>query len=275
MQTVEEILKATGWTDEEVKALDAKKLGGFTQILSTAQQAQEKAEFEHRAQATQYDETIAPALDKWANDSARLQAEVAFYKTQAEQAKAGGFIPTAAPGTPVAAPELARNPAGQFVAGANPVPGSPQYMTREEGFRALSNTQWVLAEYMRLNNGAVPPDDIETLANEAVAQRLPLRDYAAKKYDFNAKREAIKAGEQKKHDDAIRTEEAARVNKEWAEKVGNNPNLRTAEVSRFATIDKAVKDGTRPDPLKMTREQRHEATRKQIQTEMAANETVQ
>lgn len=271
MKTVEEILRDTGLNDEQIKALDPKVTTGFTTILSSASQAQEAAEFAKRAQSEQYDSQIAPALDSWANDKANLEATVAFYKTQAENAKAGGFLPAEAPNAPPARAAAT----GQFVAGKNEVPGSPQYMTRQEGFAAVSNTQWVLAEFMRLNNGAVPPDDIETIANEAASQRMPLRDYAAKKYDFAAKREAIKAAEQKKHDDAIRAETTAEVDKKWAERGGNNPNVRQAEVSRFATLDKAVKEGARPDPLKMGREQRHQATRQVIAKEIAENSTVQ
>ena len=144
-------------------------------------------------------------------------------------------------------------------------------MTREEGFRAVSNTQWVLAEYMRLHNGAVPPDDIEALANEATVQRMPLRQYVEKKYDFQAKRDKIKADDQKKHDDAIVQATTDKVTKELAERFGSNPALRQAETSRFSTLEKAVKEGQRPDPMKMSREQRHEATRKIIQQEVATN----
>src|SRR4051794_30252905 len=61
------------------------------------------------------------------------------------------------------------------------------------------------------------------------------------------KEAAKKAEEQKKHDDAIRAETLAASNKEWSEKVGNNPNIRQAEVSRFSNLEKAVKAGERPD----------------------------
>src|SRR2546430_9079168 len=101
MKTVEEILRESGLTDEQIKALDAKVLTGVTTVLSTANQAQEQAELARRAQAQQYDSEIAPALDNWANDKARIEAQLAFYKMQAEQAKAGGFLPADAPGTPV------------------------------------------------------------------------------------------------------------------------------------------------------------------------------
>lgn len=271
--TVQEILKATGLTDEQITALDPKVIPAFTQVVSTASQEREAAEFAQRAQKDMYDKDIAPALDNWANEKARLEANVAFYKTQAEQAKAGGFLPTASPADPNPNPNptAGRDPAGKFVAGTGAVPGSPQFMTVEQGWGALNNSQWALVEYMRLHNGAPLPDDLQTLANEAQAQRMDFKTYVAKKYDFDTKREQIKTTEQKKRDDALVADAVAANDKKWAEKVGNNPMVRTATDSRFANIEKAVKEGQRPDPMKMTREQRHAATQREINKEIASN----
>lgn len=277
MPTVEEVLKASGMTDEQITALDAKVKTGFTQVLSTATQTLEQAEAAKRAQAADYDEKIAPALDKWANDSATLTAERDYYKTLAEKAKEGGFVPGAAPFTPPnPAAQPVRSSDGKFVSNVpGTVPGSPTYMTKEEGFRAVTSAQWFVSEYMRLHNGAAPPEDMESLAIEAQAQHIPFRDYVAKKFDFAGKREAIKASEQKKHDDAIRTEEREKTTKEITERLSSNPHVRQAEVSKFSEIRAGIKDGKRPDPLKMTREQRHTATGNAIRSEMAQNETVQ
>jgi membrane-associated HD superfamily phosphohydrolase len=276
MPTVQEILKDSGLTDEQITALDAKVTGAFTQVLSSASQTLEQAELAKRAQAQQYDESIAPALDAWANEKTQKDAEIAFYRAQLEGAKAGGFIPTTAPGTPAPTTSVpGRNPNGTFVAGNNPVPGSPTYMTKEEGFNAVTTATWFISEYMRLNNGSPPPDSLEALANEAAAQRMPLKVYVEKKYEFPAKREAIKVADQKKHDDSIRSEEREKTTKEITERLGSNPMIRQAETSRFSVLDKAVKDGERPNPLKQTREQRHQATRQAIQKEIAANETIQ
>lgn len=271
-KTVAEVLKESGMTDEQIAALDAKALAGFTQILSSASQTLEESERVHRAQEDKFVNEIAPALDTWANEKAAKDSEIAFYKTQLEGAKAGGFIPTTAPGAPTVTTRAAD---GKFVAGANQVPGSPQFMTKEDGFRAITNTQWALTEYMRLHNGAPLPDDLETLNSEAVAQHLPFRDYVAKKYDFSGKRDKIKADEQKKHDDAIVATALAENDKKWAEKVGNNPNTRQAEVSRFSDVRKAVKDGTRPDPLTMTAAERAASTRQAIRRDIVDSETVQ
>ncbi len=271
-KTVAEVLKESGLTDEQIAALDAKVITGVTQVLSTATQTLEQAELAKRAQENQFVNEIAPALDGWANKEANLTAERDYYKSLAEKAKTGGFV---AEVPPFKAAEATRGADGKFVSGANPVPGSPAYVTQREAYQMVASTNWAVTEYMRLHSGQVPPDDLETLNAEAVAQHMPFRAYVEKKYDFSAKREKIKADEQKKHDDAIRLEATEKVNKEWAEKVGNNPNVRIAETSRFSTLEKAVKSGERGDPLKMTPEQRHSATRQAIQKEIAANETVQ
>jgi hypothetical protein len=275
MQTVEEILKASGLTDEQVKALDAKVLSGFTTVISTATQTLDAAELAKRAQQEQYDKEIAPALNNWANDSANLTAERDYYKALALKAKEGGFVPTAepfksdaTPGSPVKDPKT-----GQFLPSGTPVVAAPAGPNKKEVFDIVTSAQWTMAEYMRLHGGAVPPDDIETLANEAVQARMPYRDWVAKKYEFAAKREKIKTDAQKAHDDSIRKEENERVTKELTEKLGNNPNVRQAETSSFSEVRKAVKEGTRPDPLKSTPTERFQPTRAAIRKDIAARES--
>ena len=84
MPSTKEILKATGLTDEQINALDAKILSSFDTVLTTAQQERDAAELASRAQRELYDTQIAPALDQWGNEKATLEATAAFYKTQAE-----------------------------------------------------------------------------------------------------------------------------------------------------------------------------------------------
>jgi hypothetical protein len=281
MKTVEEILRESGLTDEQIKAIDAKAVTAITGIVTTASQTLEQAELAKRAQQHQYDTEIAPALDKWANDSANIAAERDYYKTLALKAKEGGFVPAVEPFTPPATPgSPVKDPAtGKFVPSGTQVHTAPtgDYLTKKDAFDTITAMQWTMAEYMRLHNGAVPPDDMAALANEAVAARMPYRQYVEKKYDFGAKREKIKLDAQKAHDDAIRKEESERVTKEITERLGSNPMVRQAETSQFSEVRKAVADNKRPDPLKMSREERRNATRQQIQKDFAehAAETVQ
>src|SRR5258705_2060263 len=90
-KTVAEVLKETGITDEQIAALDSKATAGFTTILSTAQQAQDKAELAQRATNEKFENEISPALDAWANDKAALSAKMAAYDAALKAAEEGGF----------------------------------------------------------------------------------------------------------------------------------------------------------------------------------------
>lgn len=268
MKTVAEVLKETGMTDEQIAALDPKVVTGVTTILSTAQSAQDAAENAKRLQAQQYDQEIAPALDAWGSEKATLTAQANYYKTLAEQAKAGGFLPGDAPFKPPVA-ETTRAADGKFVAGPT---GSPEFVAnfRKEAGAAIGSMLDLTWKYSALF-GKPMPDSPTALIREAEVQRMDPITYAAKKYGFAERKASIKADEQKKHDDSIREEATKAADKVWAEKVGNNPNIRQADTSRFSTLNKAVSDKQRPDPLSMTREERHAATRNEIQKEIASN----
>jgi hypothetical protein len=277
-KSVEDVLRESGFTEDQIKAMDSRAISGFTTILTNAQtaeqaaaQAREQAENTMRAQKEMLDTQINPALDGWASEKANLEAQVAFYRTQNEQAKSGGFVPQDAPGykPPVA------NPAGSFVAGQNPVPGSPQFITPEQAYKAMSHATYITNEHLRLF-GAPPPDDLETLVKEASENHFSdLRAYANRKYNFDGKKKEIAEKAQKDHDDKIRQEAISARDKEWSEKVGSNPNVRGAESSQYTQLSKAVNAGQMKDPLSMSPQERHQATQSGIMTEMAQRETVQ
>jgi DNA-directed RNA polymerase delta subunit len=139
-------------------------------------------------------------------------------------------------------------------------------------FAFLADTSW---KYRSLY-GTEMPDSPTAIIREAAAQRRSPAEYAAIKYDFAGKEKAKREADQKTHDDAIRKEAKDASDREWAERVSSNPMIRQAETSRFAEVHKAVKEGARPDPLKMpTRELRHKETQQRIQKEIAENATIQ
>ena len=158
MPTVQEILKQTGLSDEQIAALDAKAITAFTGVLTTAEQkeqaaqqaaqkaeqdrqvaaesakkaeeervaaaaAKEAAEVAQRSNAKFYDESIAPALNTWGTEKANLEAQAAFYRAQNEAARNAGFVPADAPAftpqTPAAPGNTQpRDGQGRYVAGA-------------------------------------------------------------------------------------------------------------------------------------------------------------
>jgi len=273
--TVAEVLKASGFTDEQITALDAKAITAFEGVLTTAASEREAAELAKRANAELYDTQIAPALNEWGNSEAKLKAEVAFYRTQAEEAKKGGFLPADAPGYVAPGNQGERGPDGKFIANANVVPGSPgtevETRLRNGVAEAVGAMMDVNHRYLQLF-GTPMPDLPTTIIKEASAAHMGPAAYAVKKYDFAKKEADIRAAEQQKVIDAKVKEATDAVEKKYAERAAN-PNLRQGAESNFADLGKAVKAGTRPDPTKMSEADRDANTRARIHEEI--NATVQ
>lgn len=270
MPTVAEVLKSAGMGDAEIAALDAKAVTAFGTMLTTAEQDRQKAELAQRSANEMFENQITPALNAWGNKEANLQAERDYYKAQAEGAKAGGFIADVPPFQPT---QPQRGPGGQFVANANEVPGSPNFKEFENKVaRAIGNLTDLQWRYQTLY-GRPMPDAPTALVAEAEAQRMPLPEYIAKKYDFVGKETAIAKEAKDKEHEQIRKEAFEERDKFYAERGGSNPNVRAGQVSQYTELKKGVSEGARPDPLKMSREQRHAATAQAIRSEVAASAT--
>lgn len=327
MPTVAEVLKSTGWTDEQIAALDQRAVSAFTGVMTTvdaerkaaadtvakaeqerqeaikhaeeARATREQAELVQRSNREFYDQKIVPSLTGWEDqrkqiETARINAEseLAFYKKQLEGAKEAGYIPKEAPAFAFSVPNPAGNPnqprgdGGRYVAGApGGTPGSPEFSMEDVDQRlgaGLSNGLWAVQEYQRLTGGQFLPDSIDSLVTEATARKLPFRDYIAHKYDFAGKQRGINERIAKEHDDTIRKAadsewevklketqethkaELEKTRRDLSERMGSNPDVRPVVNSRMTEVNRAVKDGTRPDPLKMNTIERHNITRKQI-----------
>lgn len=324
MPTVAEILKQTGFTDQQIADLDPKAITAFSGVLSTAEQeraqaqalataaeqaraaavaAQERTELEKRSNIEFYETKIIPGLTGWEEEQKRLISEAAnekafaaFYKAQNEAARNGGFVPAEAPQfTPNVPAVQPRNPQGQYVPGApGGTPGSPTF-TMEQVRDGIGQTMGtitdVMWEYEKLHGNKMPISPTE-LVREAEAVKLDPKAYAERKFNFAQKREEIRIADAKKHDesiaaaarleeetkwkaelDKVRAEQTAKERK-MAEGLGNNPEIRQAPgASRFSEVRKAVAEGTRPDPLKMTDAARRQATRQMIHSEISDRET--
>ncbi len=272
MPTVQEILRQTGFTDEQISGFDQRAVGAFSQVLSSAEQARqaaaadaERAALERRSNSQFYEESIVPALNGWSTEKANLDAQLAYYQRQNESARMAGldFSPP---------PDQARDGGGRYIAGApGSTPGSPTFdpgEVRTALSNGVSNIGWAMQTHQKLT-GEFLPDTFEQLAAEADAQRLPFRDYVSRKYDYAGKQRAMQEKTQREHDERIRQEERTAANRDWAEKTGSNPDVRRLEPSRFADIARATKAGERPDPLKMDVEQRRRETRLAIHKDLS------
>jgi hypothetical protein len=284
MPTVEEILRQSGFTNDQIRALEPRAITAFGGILSQAEQAREAAELAQRSNVDFYDNRIAPSLTQWEEEKVRLEseranvvAEAAFYRAQNEAARASGFVPAEAPGF------QPRDGNGRYVAGGGSTPGSPAYIPGNGNGgvdmnaidqrlgNGISNVAWAMQEYQRLNPGQFLPDSFDRLAQEATVQRMDFRDYVSRKYQFAEKRAEAAKKQQQEHDDKIRKEAEAGRDRFWSERVGSNPDVRRPEDSRFGSAMRAQKAGTIPDPLSLSEEQRRIATRAAIREDISKN----
>ncbi len=272
MPTVEEILKQSGFTEEQIKGLEPRAITAFSSVLS-------QAEAERAANARFYDESIVPSLTAWDEEksrydanNARKDAELAFYRTQAE---AQGIVLSDPPG------HQGRDGQGRYVAGGGGTPGSPTYVAGNGNGgvsmndidqrlgTGISNASWAMMEYQRLNPGQFLPDSFDRLAQEATVARLPFRDFVERKYQFAEKRAEAEKKRQEAHDDKIRKDAEAARDRVWAEKVGSNPDIKAGQPSRWSDISRARAANLIPDPLSMNEEQRRQSTRQMIREDIS------
>lgn len=265
--------------------------------------AKEQAELQGRSNVEFYETKVVPGLTSWDEEKTRLEnervkaaSEAAYYRTQVEGAKSGGFIPTDAPGyVPPAANEPKRDANGQYVAGGGGTPGSPTFIDPKEvykragdGMAMISDIDW---KYRSLYGGQPLPISPSQLIAEADAQKLDPKAYAERRFGFTQREQELTAQRTAEHEAKLRAEATATESKVWEEKMkvreaefaakekqlseraGNNPDVRSpAGSSKYADIKRAVETGERPNPLKMTDAQRRAATSKAIHSEIEARE---
>lgn len=247
MATVAEVLKQSGFTDEQIAAFDARAITAFTGVLTTAEQAQadavakaakaetdyqaskaakEAAEIEKRSTAefwengnknvTYWDEQLKAAQTEKAN----AEALAAFYKAQNESAKGAGFIPKDAPEFTPTVP--ARAPNGQYVPNApGSTPGSPTFTMTEvrdnlgSVMGTLTDIQW---KYSQLYDGKPMPMAPTELVKQAEARKLDPAIYAAQVFNFQGREQELAQKSKELHESAIRLEESNKAKTEYEAK---------------------------------------------------------
>ena len=274
MPTVQEILKQSGLSDDQIAAIDGKAVSAFSGVLTIVEQERqqaaaerERAELERRSNASFYDESIAPALNNWATEKANYDGQLSYYKSQLESARAQGHELSEPPAQ-------ARNAAsGRYVTGApGSTPGSPTYQGIEQlrsevggALGVLSDIQW---KHQTLYGKPLPISPTE-LVRQAEAVKLDPATYAARTYGFAEREAELARKTQEEHDAKIRQEAETNVNRQWAEKLGSNPDVRIGQPSRFADVARAVKANERPDPVTLNESQRRQATSQAIHQDIA------
>lgn len=317
--TLGEVLKKSGWTQEQIDALDSKAVNGLNTVLTTASQAeataiqkeqeataaaakaeadrkaaedsaaaakaaQDAAELSKRSVDEFWHNTYNPGIAQWEKERNELTkkatdaaAEAAFYKTQREgYLKEFKIDPSSAP-TFVAPTPDPKNPASP------PTPGTPQFVDPNvvvsrvgDGMNELLNIQW---KYQSLYGGAPLPMAPSELITQATALKLSPMEYASRTFKFAEKEEAARQAAAKAHDDQVAATATAakdeahklelqKLQDEFnakerlrAEQAGSNGDVKLPPgSSKFADLRRATSAGERPDPTKLTQQQRRELT---------------
>ena len=250
------------------------------EALVEANKAKAAAEAAERGWADFRDNTYNPGLAAWEEERKKLAkaatdaaAEAAWYKTQHSSLKDLGFVPADAP---------VFTPAPLPVVDQNKTPGTPTFTINEvrdqlgNSLGTVANIQW---EYRNLYGKEMPISPTELLRQSEANKFKDPATYANSIFKFAEKREEIRQAEAKAHDDAIAaaaraakdeehkaelkkiTDEFSAKERQRAEQAGSNPDTKLPPGSaKFADLQRAQKQGERPDPTKMSQAERRALT---------------
>jgi hypothetical protein len=283
MPTVEEVLRQSGFTDQQISEMDARAITAFTGVLSAAEAERQRAEQERQANVQFYDNQIVPSLTGWdeektrlENERARTNAEVAFYKAQNESARASGFISSDAPGF-----QPPRDGQGRYVANAGGTPGSPIFQPQEmikragDGLAQIADIDW---KHRSLFDGKPLPISPSELIRQADARNMDPMTYANQTFGFQQRERELQKQQQEAHDNKIKQDAVTERDRYWAERTGNNPDMRRPQDNpKMTDIARAARSGTPlpgapggklNDPLSLNETERRAQTRAGIRAEM-------
>lgn len=267
------------------------------QAAEVAKAAQDKAELDNRSVKEFWDNTYNPGMAAAETEKKRLAklaadavAERDYYKAQR-----ASYLDTLGI-KPEDAPEFKPKP----VDPANPVtPGTPTFTDPSalvakvgDGFNVITDIQW---KYGQLYPGQSLPIPPSKLIEQADALKLSPMEYAARTFKFAEKEDERRQAAAKAHDDEIRKAESDRLGAEHKVEMdriqnetnakiktlteqsaaGGNPDLKLPPGSaKFAELQRATKAGERPDPTKMSAEQRRAMTLNNIHKAIEERQTV-
>jgi hypothetical protein len=287
MPTVEEVLRQSGFTDQQISEMDQRAITAFSGVLSAAEAERQRAEVERQANASFYDNQIVPALTGWdeekqrlENEKARVAAEAAFYRTQAQEARNAGFIAQDAPTF-----QPPRDGQGRYVANAGGTPGSPVFQPQEvikragDGLAQIADVDW---KHRSLFDGKPLPISPSELIRQADAHNMSPMIYADRTFGFTQREQELQKQQQEAHDNKIKQDAVAERDKYWAEVTGSNPDIRRPQANvRMTEVAKAVRSGAAlpgapggklTDPLLLNEHERRMQTKAGIQAELVEAE---
>lgn len=252
MPTVREILESAGLDQYQINSLDSSVLGAFQNVLS-------EAENQKIAVDQFWSQTYSPSVAQWEQDKqemarriARAEGERAALLAERNALAESGVIGN----DPPINVGQTRNARGEYVTPGTPTFGDANdFVARAStGLAQLADVDW---KHRNLFNAPLPISPSE-LVRQADAAGLSPAEFAERKFGFSKK-------EQEERDNRIRQEARAQADKEWSERTGQNPDVhRPSGSARMSDVRRAVERGERPDPTRLTPEQRRAEALKNI-----------
>lgn len=249
MARLEDLLKADGWSDAELAESPLLKDARFRASLEKSYGAVEQ---ERDFLASWRETTANPHIAEVEAREIAARQEAARLRELVQIAKDYGVpgveAAPAAPAAPAANPNQPRDPGtGQYV--------DRQFLDNYGRDFALGQRK-AMAQYVDVANEhqrlfGQPLESFEALLTDIdnlpahERGRLGLKDVWARKYNVEAKRQEIKAAEQKKHDDAIRAEAIRETESKYATQRAN-PLMRTPLPSNQPFIPNRMGEGNKP-----------------------------
>lgn len=270
MATVAEILRASGFGNDEIARLDQRAITAFSGVLSAAEQERQAAELAQRSNVEFYENKIVPGLTQWETDRAEIEAARAKAEREAKYFRAAAVSAGIVPG------DESRDAQGRYASGEpGSTPGSPTF-TIDDVRRGLGTELGTISDvnwkHQQLYGKPMPIAPTE-LIKQAESQKLDIGTYATRAFKFPERETELAKQNQEKHDAEIAAKAAAERDRIWAEKFGSNPDVRQPSgTSAISTVRRGVQEGRLPDPLKMTDAARRQATRQQIHKELRERE---
>jgi hypothetical protein len=243
-KTLEELLKAEGWTDVDLAAQsallnDPKFRGALEKQYGALETQVNSYKTENAAWAEWHEKHGKPTIELYEKEAVDAKALAASLETRLKEAEKNGFAPRREDSNP--------NPNPAPVA-AQPEPFDPKkhkLVTEDdvakfadaEG-RAIAMASDLSAEYSHLTGGQSLFDysteidgrtlrGMTALRQEAIAAKQPLDQYVAGKFDFAGKRKAISDAQRQKAEDAIRADERSKIIGQYGD-----PNTRPLMASK-------------------------------------------
>jgi hypothetical protein len=260
--TLEEILKADGWTDADLAAQAA--VLNDSRLRATLEKqygavVTERDTYKQRDTEWQdlRDRVYQPQITRAEEEAARVRMEAAGLREQVQIAKDYGYL-TADQQQEADRKqrERAALASTEYDPKRHPTFDDVTKFAEAEG-QAIALASDLAAEYAYLNGGRSLFEyeteidgrrmrGMTALREEAKRSRKNLDQFVSEKFNFRGKREEMATKRQQEHDDAIAKAATEKANLEWAQRMGSNPNLRPAIASQQPFIPAKPSDGKQP-----------------------------